>query len=305
MFITPEGFRNRLQLIKNRRCSVLPLGDAVKGLKDGTLPDFPTVITFDDGFYSCYAQAVPLLQEFGYTATFYITTYYVTHDSPVFRLAVQYLFWKSGQTRFDVGQVNQAWRRRLGLTDGKAMDATMWEIIVRAESSLTEEERQRLCIDLGNVLGVDFAEVKRKRLFSLFHPSEIVELARRGFDVQLHTHRHLFPVDAVGASKEIYDNQECLQSITGRFAEHFCYPSGVWSKQHWHILQDANVASATTCEPGLNSKSTSVFALRRIMESGSISGLRFDSELSGFAAVLRTAFCRKYRIPTASSSYGR
>jgi peptidoglycan/xylan/chitin deacetylase (PgdA/CDA1 family) len=36
------------------------------------LPSRPVALTFDDGFRGCYEHAVPILQTFGFTATFYL-----------------------------------------------------------------------------------------------------------------------------------------------------------------------------------------------------------------------------------------
>ena len=46
--------------------------------------------------------------------------------------------------------------------------------------------------------------------------------------------------------------------------------------------------SATTIDPGLNYSDTSPFALRRLVDGGSVSDIEFDAEMTGFMEVVRS-----------------
>lgn len=55
-------------------CRVLPLEQAAKALRDGTLPAGAVSITFDDGYADNHDHALPVLQKHGLTATFFIAS---------------------------------------------------------------------------------------------------------------------------------------------------------------------------------------------------------------------------------------
>src|SRR5262245_46025599 len=48
LFMHLDFFRSRMQLLKQRGCTVLPLNEAIQRLYTGTLPRNCVVITFDD-----------------------------------------------------------------------------------------------------------------------------------------------------------------------------------------------------------------------------------------------------------------
>ena len=95
LFISAERFERRLQSLQRYRMRVIPLDEAIDRLYARSLPDRSTVITIDDGFHSFYELAVPCLKRHGFPAIVYVTTYYVHKAAPIFRLVVQYMFWKT------------------------------------------------------------------------------------------------------------------------------------------------------------------------------------------------------------------
>lgn len=57
--------------------NVLPLSEALEGLQQNTLPPRAISITFDDGYADNYTNALPILKQFGLTATFFIASGYL------------------------------------------------------------------------------------------------------------------------------------------------------------------------------------------------------------------------------------
>jgi len=270
-FMTPALMRQRFRYIKKRGYRVLTLDQALEHMAGGDLPARALVLTFDDGFASTLAEGVPLLREFSFSAVLYVTSYYVTHAHPIFRLAVQYLFWKAKKTDFksDLDRISQ---------------------VIETGNSLTDNvSRDELIRSLGRELRIDAEPLFIDRRFHLLTPSEIKQCSEGGFEIQLHTHRHRFPKEPDLLRREIIQNREVLEPIVDRSMNHLCYPSGVYDSAQWNVLHSEGIQSATTCELGLNSGKTPRLGLKRQLDSETVTQVEFEAELSGFTELLRRA----------------
>src|SRR6476646_1491347 len=82
LFLSPEQFRSRMEALKDYGCHVLSLTDALQKLWSGKLPTCSVVLTFDDGSSDFYSRTFPILREFGWPATVYLTSYYSNYNRP-------------------------------------------------------------------------------------------------------------------------------------------------------------------------------------------------------------------------------
>lgn len=285
IFMTPSRFRERMLWLKSEGYQVLSLGEATRLLQADALPAHSVVLTIDDGFHSVYKYAAPILQEVGFTATIYVTTYYVTHPYPIFRLAVQHMFFCTNLPADSWAAVLQE-VSGVQSFGGLASEAAVWEFVLHAERNLTEEQRQELLARLGGLLGVDWQQLVDSRRLSLMTPEEIVALSEAGFDIQLHTHRHRFPAEEQVMIAEIEENRDVLAPLVRKPLEHFCYPSGDWSSEQFDALRRLGVKTATTCDPLLNAPSQSLLGLKRFCDCDQISLIEFEAGMTGFRAYL-------------------
>src|ERR1041385_474173 len=105
MFMPAEMFRRRLQLIEKSGCSVLPLNEAIERLFKNDLPERSVAITFDDGGQDFAGAAFPLIEEFDFPVTVYLSTFYSEFNRPVFDVMCAYLIWKGRAQVLDLRQV--------------------------------------------------------------------------------------------------------------------------------------------------------------------------------------------------------
>ncbi|WP_447968765.1 polysaccharide deacetylase family protein [Nitrospira sp. M1] len=291
LFQSPTLFEQRMRWLTHAGFRTVTLDESLALLHQGNLQGNEIVITIDDGFHSVSALAIPILQKMGLTATIYVTTYYVTHPNPIFRLAIQYLFWKTSREQVKVDDIVDA-KHTVGATKGLEGEKTIQHIINHGETILDEPGRVGLAREIANRLDLDFEELVTSRRLSLMSEEEVTNLAQQNFDIQLHTHRHHLPPDSTAVKRELEDNRAVLQTITGRSLHHLCYPSGEWTPTIWPLLEKEDIHTATTCEPGLISLNTSPLAWPRFLDSETTPQIVFEAEVSGFAHLLRTMLAR-------------
>jgi len=299
LYLTPQILEQRLQTLHAMRCSILPLGEALQRLKAHDLPPRSVAVTFDDGTYDFYRQAYPLLKKYGVPVTVYQTTYYTDNPMPVFNLICSYMLWK--RRAEPLAPIPE-----LGLTQVPELSTELGRhkvvrsLIERAErEDLTGREKNEIARCLARALGINYEALNGKRILQLMNAKEVAEVAERGVDVQLHTHRHRTPDDEALFRREIDDNRQRIQSMTGRCARHFCYPSGVYRQEFVTWLGKDDVLSATTCDAGLVTPGDNPFLLSRFVDTSARTQREFESWLSGFGALiaLRKAAPQRYSPP--------
>jgi len=275
-------------MLSKYNSQVLSLDDALSMLNLGTLPSNSAVITIDDGFYNVLSVAQKILEPYRYPATLYLTTYYVENNNPIFRLVVQYMFWKTKMQTVDLTDCSWANDTEIDISNNKTSNRVIWDCINYGEKKCSENERTHICRQLGVLLGVSYNSICKDRILSLLSAEDAKILSHKNCNIQLHTHRHRLPIDnKAETQKEIIDNRIALEKIVPYPTMHFCYPSGIWDKAQWPWLEQVGVKSATTCLPGLNSNETSVFGLTRFLDGENISNIEFKAELFGFSELLR------------------
>ena len=284
-YMPAEVFRVRLQQLKESRCAVLPLEEAIKRLYENDLPERAVAITFDDGTADFYARAFPLIKEFDVPVTLYLTTFYTHYQRPVFNLMVSYLLWKGRAETLDLKLVNAD--LRLDLRSFEAQDRARIAILEFAhQQEFSAEEKDELAGKLARGLNVDYDLLLEKRIMQNLTPAEVTELSANDIDVQLHTHRHRTPKDRELFIREIEDNRKSIQEMTGKRATHFCYPSGAYDGAFLPWLRESGVISATTCEPGFASVNVDRLLLPRVLDNPALSPIEFESWLTGVSAAL-------------------
>lgn len=286
LFIRPQQFERRLEILRKADYSVLPLGEALEQLYRHDLPPRSVAITFDDGTYDFYSRAYPRLRDFGFPATVYLTTYYTELEIPVFHLICSYLLWK-GRSQGMVSLKEFGVAHPVALVSREQRKEVLQQILSWTDGKdLGSAEKNAVAGRLAEHLQIDYKEIVRKRILQLMNARELKELAGAGVDFELHTHRHRTPNDEALFRKEIRDNREKIGKIVPGLKRHFCYPSGVYQPEFPGWLRAEDIISATTCDTGLATADSNPLLLPRLVDTTGRSDLEFESWVNGIGHFL-------------------
>jgi peptidoglycan/xylan/chitin deacetylase (PgdA/CDA1 family) len=283
LYVSTGLLRERLSLLRRAGCAVLPLSEAVRRLYEGSLPARSVALTFDDGTYDFYRQALPVLEEFRFPATLYLTTSYCEYNRPVFDLMCGYLLWRGRDRTLALAEALPG-PLRLDAA-GRAQAERALKAFVRRRS-YSESQKDELLAALAAALAIDYAELCRMRLLQLVNIEEARALAAAGVDIQLHTHNHRVSLREERFRREIAENRAWIERVSGGALRHFCYPSGYCKPEFLPWLRAAGIDSATTCEPGLAAPTCDPLLLPRLVDSSALSESEFRGWVSGVAAWL-------------------
>ncbi len=287
LFVTPAFLRRRFEILRDNGYVVLPLAEAVCRLVDGKLPHRSVALTFDDGFHNFFSAAMPLLEEFGYPATVYLSSYYCLHQRPILGITLRYLLWLARSQALPAGTL-PAQSEPVDLGDVRQRDRLAARLLVDVRLLAQDREAQLAWLALvADRLGIDWEDIVRSRRLHLMTGEEVAAIAQRGFDVQLHTHRHRTPREESTFRSEVLENRLIIKELTGRPATHFCYPSGDVDPVFLPWLRDLGVETATTCAVGLANVGQNTLLLPRYIDTMAQTEVLFEGWLSGAAEMLK------------------
>src|SRR5438477_3165164 len=207
LFIRDEFFRKRISYLKRKGYPILPLRDALDALAADRLPPCSTVITMDDGWRGVYTIGLPLIQELKIPVTVYVTTYYVENRMPVYTVTVSYLFWRAAARLVHLP-------RGIGTFDLECDAAKAEEAAQIFGGALPPGDRLEFLKELAAALDVPFHEIERQHLFEVMDEQQLRGLAAAGVDIQLHSHRHEWPLyDTELVESEVAENGLFLQPV--------------------------------------------------------------------------------------------
>ena len=211
-------FERQLRLLK-RFYTVLPLPVALQRLQDGSLPQRAACITFDDGYADNAEHALPLLQQYGLHATFFIATGYLN----------------GGQMWNDrvIDAVREAPGAALDLRDlgldclplaSLAQRRAAIEHVLGKLKYLPFEQRQRLAVDIRRRAG----GAMRTMAPAMLTTFQLQRLHAAGMGIGAHTVSHpiLAALSDHAARNDIANGKRELEQLLQAPVTLFAYPNG-------------------------------------------------------------------------------
>lgn len=237
----------------------VPLDQALQCVANGrSLPKRAVAITFDDGYADNFTEALPILQQHGLTATFFIASGFLDGGCMWNDEAVEAIraFWKSEIDLTPLG---------LGISPCRTIDEQV-ATITRVKDHLkyqTPTARRETLDVLRDITGA----AKLPRL--MLSTEQVRTMHSLGMGIGGHTVNHpiLACMDDEAAMREIREDRDRLTAITGTAPTLFAYPNGKPGKdyglQHVAMVRAVGYRAAFTTVWGVTSPGADMFQLPR------------------------------------------
>ncbi len=144
--VSPERFAEHLRFLREQGYTPISLADLAAALEVGqALPERPIVLTFDDGYRDNYEQALPILQQFGMRATFFLLTSALDENNP------QYMTWEQAMALDAAGMELGAHGYTHADLRDRSVEFLVWQMLGSKEAieSRTGKPAQFFCYPAG------------------------------------------------------------------------------------------------------------------------------------------------------------
>jgi peptidoglycan/xylan/chitin deacetylase (PgdA/CDA1 family) len=242
-------------------CKVLPLDEAVRGLKSGDVPERAVVVTFDDGYKDNFDNAFPILKDLCLPASIFLATDVVGSERVLWhdRIFSAFRETKVAWLRSIVDR-----RRKLSLRSIDEKVAAQREV-TKVLFTLDNEERLFWVDRLVRELEVEDLKIGRKLMLNW---DEIRTMQRYNISFGSHTVTHpiLSRLSLERSRIEIECSRETIEKHLNTPVTTFAYPVGRredFNEDVKRLLRESGYGCALTTMPGTNDSGVDPYELRR------------------------------------------
>lgn len=255
-----QRFTELCRWVQSMFCT-LPLDEAVRRLRNGSLPRRALAITFDDGYADNLQVAMPILQGLGLPATFFIATGFLDGGC-MWNDRVIESFRRSTLPSIDLRDLLGAdtapfalattLQRRIAL---EAVIAKIKYLPVERREALVQEIAQRSGVAVPGDLMLTSAQVR--------------QMHQGGMQIGAHTVSHpiLATLSAAAARQEMSDSKQFLERLLAEQVSLFAYPNGQpgedFNAESVAIAQALGFEAAVTTARGAANRHTDCFQIPR------------------------------------------
>jgi peptidoglycan/xylan/chitin deacetylase (PgdA/CDA1 family) len=275
--VSPSHFRQHMEALLDSRRPVLPFGGFVAALRAGALPPRAIAVTFDDGYADNAVLALPVLEDLGLPATFFVTDCAVDAAGEMWWDELERILLVSPELP-DHLEISVAGQRLEFPIDGTPADSEGWQAsfdeprcgrqaamvaIWRALTPLPLAEKQAVCTELVAWSGGDARPRPTHRMLT---GAELARMAASpSVEIGSHTMTHASLPAADDLVYELQHSKESLSARIGSPVEVVAYPSGHYDDRVRQATAGAGYVAAASCDAGPVRAGTDPLAVPRLM----------------------------------------
>lgn len=277
-----QGLREQCDHIKRyyRPVSMNSIADWLHRGK--ALPENAVAVTVDDG-YRDFLHAHPVFREFEIPVMVYLVSDFLDGQVWLWWNQIEYAFQHTALRSGDLKLPLDGIAVNLATAEGRFQTARS---VAEALTTVNNSRRLEVLALIPKLLQVEVPAQPPSHLAPLTW-NEVRELAKEGVDFGCHTKTHpiLSSLENSNAQRdEINSSKLRLEQELSARVDHFCYPNGSASdfdNDTLDIIESLGFRTAVTTEPGMNSKRSQPFLLRRLPVDPAFPCDYFERLLSG------------------------
>jgi peptidoglycan/xylan/chitin deacetylase (PgdA/CDA1 family) len=268
-------FRAQMELLA-RDFRPISLDEAVKHILGGDdLPKRSIVVTFDDGYADNHEVAMPILNQVGVPATFYVTVDCIENRRLPWPSRLRFALYTTKLSRW-VDSVAKTWILNHHAEREGALLASC-DICCQLSGTAQEAFVSRVELELE-------ARIPSQSGSLMMSYDQVRSLIQHGHTVGSHTmtHPNMAYVNEDEARHELTHSKRFLELHLEGPIKHFSYPcpalSPHWNEQTVELSRAAGYETGVTTTVGLTRRGDNPLCLKRIRPTKTLEGLRWNLE---------------------------
>jgi peptidoglycan/xylan/chitin deacetylase (PgdA/CDA1 family) len=221
---TPAQFDEQLRMLK-RYYTVIGLDELLAALDNGKAPRGAALITFDDGYKDNATAALPVLKSHGVSATFFLSSDYLTQRRIYWWERASYFFAKTTLRR---ARLDYPTDLVLELGSNAALSKKLVLTMIKTVRGL---DLERFLDGLGKSLEVEWNPELERRLADdlILSWDDVREMKRHGMHFGSHTksHRILPTLELAELRVELAESKQHIEQELGEPVHSISYPVGM------------------------------------------------------------------------------
>jgi peptidoglycan/xylan/chitin deacetylase (PgdA/CDA1 family) len=240
-----------------------------------TLPRRSVAVTFDDGYADNYEVAMPILNQTGVPATFYVTVDCVQKRKLPWPARVRYALFTTPKSEWVDPD-----RCRWPLGD-KTLRGAAFDKACEYCSKKSGTEQDELVAGIEEQLETALAQGPAMMTWD-----EVRAVVKQGHLIGSHTmtHPNMAHIDEKALKREFAESKRILEQEIGSPIVHFSYPCPAlqphWSESTVQASRQCGYQTAVTTNGGIVRKNNNPLQWKRVRPSNDVAGLRANLEMA-------------------------
>lgn len=280
-FLPAKKFAAQMAFLHRFGFRVLPLGEALEALKNGTLKPRSVAITFDDGYRNNVTTALPILEKYRFPSLVYVTTGLTGSKKTLWpnRVVAALETTRKASIEFH-GNVLSLGTHHDRVRANRNLQKLI-KSVFPANTNAGAEEVEKAC---GTAVNPDFS---RDHQFSMLDADTIRQAAAKGlmeFGAHTVSHPILSGLSDSAVQTEITESITRVAEASGQACRHFAYPNGSradFDERAVNVVRALGMESAATTFEGRVTAQSDPLMLPRWGIGSDISMIQFISMTSG------------------------